>query len=118
MDASATAIQAINAPRTSTATVPTTAALDELSASIWRVSQHAGQAAALVQQAQTSARNGMAALRAPAEPTARNRERFQVAARRIKRLGECSQEIDQHLQRIDDFADRTSLLALNAAIRA
>jgi hypothetical protein len=40
------------------------------------------------------------------------------AARRIKRLGERSQEIGQIVQLVSDFANQTNMLALNASIEA
>jgi twitching motility protein PilJ len=48
----------------------------------------------------------------------RIRDQAQETAKRIKRLGESSQEIGQIIQLIDDIADRTSILALNASIQA
>jgi len=42
----------------------------------------------------------------------------QESAKRIKRLGESSQEIGEIVQLIGDIADRTSILALNASIQA
>jgi twitching motility protein PilJ len=48
----------------------------------------------------------------------RIRDQVQETARRIKRLGESSQQIGEIVQLIDDIADRTSILALNASIQA
>jgi twitching motility protein PilJ len=42
----------------------------------------------------------------------------QETAKRIKRLGERSQEISQIVALIEDLSDRTSLLALNASLQA
>src|SRR5262249_1587959 len=44
------------------------------------------------------------------------RQQVQQTAKRIKRLGESSQEIGEIVQLIGDIADRTSILALNASI--
>jgi twitching motility protein PilJ len=46
------------------------------------------------------------------------REQIQDTAKRIKRLGESSQEIGDIVSLIDDIADQTNILALNAAIQA
>lgn len=46
------------------------------------------------------------------------RERIQETAKRIKRLGEGAQEIGEIVGLIDDIADQTNILALNAAIQA
>ena len=48
----------------------------------------------------------------------RIRDQVQETAKRIKRLGESSQEIGEIIQLIGDIADRTSILALNASIQA
>ncbi|NDJ34079.1 MAG: hypothetical protein GYB64_05390, partial [Chloroflexi bacterium] len=42
----------------------------------------------------------------------------QESARRIKRLGEVSQEISSAVRLIEEIADRTTVLALNASIQA
>lgn len=46
------------------------------------------------------------------------REQIQESARRIKRLGENSQEIGGFVSLINDIADHTNTLSLNAAIQA
>ena len=48
----------------------------------------------------------------------RIRTQVQETSKRIKRLGESSQEIGEIVQLIADIADRTSILALNASIQA
>ena len=52
------------------------------------------------------------------EGMGRIRDQVQETAKRIKRLGESSQEIGEIVKLIDDIADRTSILALNASIQA
>ena len=46
------------------------------------------------------------------------RETIQDTAKRIKRLGESSQEIGDIVELINDIADQTNILALNASIQA
>jgi len=46
------------------------------------------------------------------------REQIQETSKRIKRLGESSQEIGDMVELINDIADQTNILALNAAIQA
>jgi len=46
------------------------------------------------------------------------REQIQETSKRIKRLGESAQEIGEIVGLIDDIADQTNILALNAAIQA
>ena len=46
------------------------------------------------------------------------REQIQETSKRLKRLGESSQEIGDIVRLINDIADQTNILALNAAIQA
>jgi twitching motility protein PilJ len=46
------------------------------------------------------------------------REQIQETSKRVKRLGESSQEIGEIVELIDDIADQTNILALNAAMQA
>jgi methyl-accepting chemotaxis protein len=46
------------------------------------------------------------------------RENVQETAKKIKRLGERSQEVGEIVRLIEDIADQTNLLALNAAIQS
>jgi len=46
------------------------------------------------------------------------RDQIQETSKRIKRLGESAQEIGEIVGLIDDIADQTNILALNAAIQA
>src|SRR5690606_21004131 len=48
----------------------------------------------------------------------RIREQIQDTAKRIKRLGESSQEVGDIVSLIGDIAEQTNILALNAAIQA
>jgi twitching motility protein PilJ len=72
----------------------------------------------VAQQALTSAKSGNEAVQNSIQGMNRIRDQVQETAKRIKRLGESSQEIGQVVQLIDDIADRTSILALNASIQA
>jgi len=46
------------------------------------------------------------------------RETIQETSKRIKRLGESSQEIGNIVELINDIAEQTNILALNASIQA
>jgi twitching motility protein PilJ len=98
--------------------VNTSAAIDEIAASIQQVSDNAASSTAVAQQALSTAKQGNQAVRNTIEGMNKIREQAQETAKRIKRLGETSQEIGQIVQLIDDIADRTSILALNASIQA
>ncbi len=51
-------------------------------------------------------------------PNSEIREQIQQTSKRIKRLGESSQEIDVIMELISDITEQTNVLALNAAIQA
>jgi twitching motility protein PilJ len=98
--------------------VNTSAAVDEMAISIQQVSENAGVSAQVAQNALENAKQGNDAVRNTIAGMDRIRDQVQETAKRIKRLGESSQEIGQIVQLIDDIADRTSILALNASIQA
>jgi twitching motility protein PilJ len=93
-------------------------AISEMSVSIQQVSENATRSASVAEQALDNARRGNEAVQDTTEGMNRIRERVQETSKRIKRLGERSQEIGEIVQLIDDIADRTSILALNASIQA
>jgi twitching motility protein PilJ len=96
----------------------TVKAIEEMSGSIRVVSKHAVESADVSDLAKQSAVSGAEAVRQTNSAMNAIRERVQEAARAIKRLGESSQEIGNVVQIINDIADRTSILALNASIQA
>ncbi len=72
----------------------------------------------VAQKARESANKGYQAVTDTVEGMDRIREQVQATSKRIKRLGESSQEVGEIVQLISDIADRTSILALNASIQA
>jgi methyl-accepting chemotaxis protein len=98
--------------------VETSKAVQEMSASIAQVSENAALSASVSQQALTNAQQGARAVENTIQGMNRIRDQVQETAKRIKRLGESSQEIGEIVQLIEDIADRTSILALNASIQA
>jgi methyl-accepting chemotaxis protein len=96
----------------------TVKAIEQMSGSIRVVSKHALESAEVSDQAKQSAVSGAEAVRQTNAAMNAIRERVQEAARAIKRLGESSQEIGNIVQIINEIADRTSILALNASIQA
>jgi len=96
----------------------TTAAVDEMAVSVQQVSETSAQAAAVAEQALANARTGADSVGKTISGMSAIRGQVQETARRIKRLGESSQEIGEIVQLIGDIADRTSILALNASIQA
>lgn len=96
----------------------TSTGLDQMATSIRQVSQEAAKSAEVARESLATARRGTGAVRDTIDGMDRIREQVQETAKRMKRLGESSQEIGQIVQLIEDIADRTSILALNASIQA
>ncbi len=81
----------------------------------------ATRAEELSQQAGNSvqiAHNGASTVGRTIQGMAALREQIQDTAKRIKRLGESSQEIGNIIEFINDIAEQTNTLALNASIQA
>ena len=98
--------------------VDTSAALDEMAVSIQQVSENAALSATVSEQSTANARQGSQSVQNTIQGMGRIREQVQETSKRIKRLGESSQEVGEIVQLIGDIADRTSILALNASIQA
>jgi methyl-accepting chemotaxis protein len=73
---------------------------------------------AIAEEANSISNDGREAAERAGEGMSAVREITLQAARRIKRLGESSQEISNVIQLVSEFASQTHLLALNAAIEA
>ena len=72
----------------------------------------------VAERAALSAEEGDRAVNETITSMGRIRNNTQETARRIKRLGEASQEISEVVRLIEELADRTTVLALNASIQA
>jgi methyl-accepting chemotaxis protein len=96
----------------------TSTAIEEMAVSIQQVSENAAISAQVARSARDAASNGSQAVTASVEGMVRIRQQVQETAKKIKRLGESSQEIGQAVQLIEEIARRTNRLALNAAIQA
>src|SRR5690606_28799949 len=95
-----------------------TKASTQTSQSLTEVATRAEQ---LAQQATSSvqvAHNGAATVGRTIQGMSNLREQIQDTAKRIKRLGESSQEIGNIIEFINDIAEQTNTLALNASIQA
>lgn len=93
-------------------------AIDTMVQSIRNVSENAQQSAGVSELSRLNAREGAEAVRKTNLAMNEIREQINETARSIKRLGESSMEIGNVIQIINDIADRTSILALNASIQA
>lgn len=96
----------------------TTAAISQMALQIQEVSGNASLSAQVAGDALGNARYGSQAVQDNINAMNSIRKQVQETAKRIKKLGERSQEISQIAGLIDDLSDRTSLLALNAALQA
>jgi methyl-accepting chemotaxis protein len=96
----------------------TASAITSMATSIQDVSKNAVTSARVAEQSLANAEQGAGAVQNNIQAMGRIRDQVQETAKRIKRLGERSQEIGEIVKLIDDIADRTSILALNASIQA
>jgi len=94
------------------------AAVNEMAVSIDQVSANASESAAVAERAVSIANKGSETVQATIHGMDTIREQIQETSKRIKRLGESSQEIGDIVSLINDIADQTNILALNAAIQA
>src|SRR5579875_918293 len=96
----------------------TTAAVEALATFIQDVARNARMSAEAAQEALHNAESGQQSVRQTIEGMMLIRENVQETSKKIKRLGERSNEIGEILRIIEDIADQTNLLALNAAIQS
>lgn len=82
------------------------------------VAAKAGDSSAIARRAVQLADRGSESVRRTIRGMGVIREQIQDTAKRIKRLGEGSQEIGEFVELIEDIAEQTNILALNAAIQA
>ncbi|WP_166361369.1 methyl-accepting chemotaxis protein [Pseudomonas akapageensis] len=93
-------------------------AISDMAQSIDRVSANAYESAKVAERSVDIANKGNEVVHNTIHGMDNIREQIQDTAKRIKRLGESSQEIGDIVSLIDDIADQTNILALNAAIQA
>ena len=93
-------------------------AINEMAVSIEGVSGNAAQLAEEANKSVVVAVKGAEAVQKTINGMDTVREQIQETAKRIKRLGESSQEIGDIVELINDIAEQTNILALNAAIQA
>ncbi|MFC3459594.1 MULTISPECIES: methyl-accepting chemotaxis protein [Massilia] len=82
------------------------------------VSKSANESAEVARQSVAAAEQGANAVQDAISGMHEIREQIQETSKRIKRLGESSQEIGEITELISDITEQTNVLALNAAIQA
>jgi twitching motility protein PilJ len=90
----------------------------KMAASITEVSRQAKSSADVARQTLQATETGLVAAQNSISGMNSIRDQIQETSKRIKRLGESSQEIGEITDLISDITDQTHVLALNAAIQA
>jgi twitching motility protein PilJ len=94
------------------------AAITDMADSMESVSKQAIDSVEVAHRSLEIAQKGAAIVRRSIQGMDTIREQIQETSKRIKRLGESSQEIGDIVGLITEIADQTNILALNAAIQA
>ena len=95
-----------------------TESIVSMAASIEEVSGNAERSSDVARHSVEVAHKGGEAVRRTIDGMNAIRETIQETSKRIKRLGESSQEIGNIVELINDIAEQTNILALNASIQA
>jgi twitching motility protein PilJ len=95
-----------------------TESVAQMAASVEEVSGNAERCADVARHAVGVAHKGGEAVRRTIDGMNTIRDTIQETSKRIKRLGESSQEIGNIVELINDIAEQTNILALNASIQA
>ena len=93
-------------------------AVTEMAVSIDMVSDNAAESFSVAERSVEIASKGAAVVQNTIVGMDNIRGQIQETAKRVKRLGESSQEIGDIVALINDIADQTNILSLNAAIQA
>jgi twitching motility protein PilJ len=96
----------------------TTTAVNQMAASIDQVSANSSESASVAERSVAIAKTGNKIVKNTIQGMDTIKDQIQDTSKRIKRLGESSQEIGDIVSLINDIADQTNILALNAAIQA
>jgi len=92
--------------------------INEIAVSIEEVSRNSSDSAEVAQRSVLIATEGAGVVRETIRGMDQIRDQIQETSKRIKRLGESSQEIGSVVELINDISEQTNILALNAAVQA
>ncbi|MFT6031919.1 MAG: twitching motility protein PilJ [Arenicella sp.] len=92
--------------------------MQQVSNGMREMSEQASSSSVMATESLLAASQGAQAVRDTIEGMDDMREQIQDTSKRIKRLGESSQRIGDIVALIDDIAEQTNILSLNAAIQA
>ena len=95
-----------------------TSAINEIASLMDGVSKDSAESAEVAERSVQIASRGAEVVRETISGMDSIRDQIQETSKRIKRLGESSQEIGSIVELINDIAEQTNILALNAAIQA
>ncbi|MEO8810805.1 MAG: methyl-accepting chemotaxis protein, partial [Rhodanobacter sp.] len=95
-----------------------TSAINQIVSSMDVVSKDSAESADVAERSVKIASRGAEVVRETISGMDSIRDQIQETSKRIKRLGESSQEIGSIVELINDIAEQTNILALNAAIQA
>jgi twitching motility protein PilJ len=95
-----------------------TSAINQIVTSMDTVSKDSAESADVAERSVKIASRGAEVVRETISGMDSIRDQIQETSKRIKRLGESSQEIGSIVELINDIAEQTNILALNAAIQA
>jgi twitching motility protein PilJ len=93
-------------------------ALKQIPEMVHKISEELSQSAFSANQSIEKARNGTNIAQANLNAVAQLRKQINESITRVQRLNECSQEVGKVAKTVEDLAQRTSMVALNASIQA
>ncbi len=118
MISSGTEEMAAGSQEQSIQTAEVASAVEQMARTIIETTKNAGMAFDIAKEAGSAAKNGGKVVDETIKRMVRIAEVVQKSSMTIKQLGQSSGQIGEIIQVIDDIADQTNLLALNAAIEA